>query len=85
MTKISSFRWFSDHQEPFPYLRLYFDGSCKDGVAISAWILYGSGHCSEDRIDDWIPVASHSYTLGIVSVSAAELEALCGGVFFLAS
>jgi hypothetical protein len=79
----SAQHWMSEQPGPYTNLRLFFDGSFRNGFATSGWVLYGSNCVETDDPDEWTRVAWHSFPVGSASVTAAELEAMSGGVLFL--
>lgn len=68
----------------FPYIRIYSDGSLKDGRCGGGFFAYGSDDQGEDD-SHWHIIAWSAFTIHATSITAAELEASAGAVLFAAS
>lgn len=74
--------WHSNHVTKYKFLRVFFDGSCKDELCGSGVVAYGTDDPGEND-QSWHQLAWMAYPVNGPSITAAELEAAAGALAML--
>ena len=69
---------------PYPYLRVFCDGSLSENIAGGGFVVYGSTDPGV-KDDNWTLLAWSCFKVECQSITAAELEALAGAHDFVIS
>ena len=74
--------WCSSRLPPFQFIRVYCDGSLKDGACGVAFVVYVSTDPGEND-DNWTTLAWMAFHVQADSTTAVELEAAAGAQSFV--